>query len=149
MIEEVSVVFHSAATIKFDEDLTKAVNLNVVAVFTLIEICKKMKKLQVAFLNDLSLCICTLLLFFSSHHSQVLVHVSTAYCNTQYKHISEEIYQTNGDPVAIIDLFKVSFILVHSSTDVPYDPENRPCCAEQSQDNCSDYWKQAKHLHIH
>ena len=46
MIEEVSVVFHSAATIKFDEDLTKAVNLNVVAVFT-IEICKKMKKLHV------------------------------------------------------------------------------------------------------
>ena len=47
MIEEVSVVFHCAATIKFDEDLTKAVNLNVVAVFTIIEICKKMKKLQV------------------------------------------------------------------------------------------------------
>ena len=47
LIEEVSVVFHSAATIKFDEDLTKAVNLNVVAVFTIIEICKRMRKLQV------------------------------------------------------------------------------------------------------
>ena len=47
LIEEVSVVFHSAATIKFDEDLTKAVNLNVVAVFTITNICKKMKKLQV------------------------------------------------------------------------------------------------------
>ena len=47
LVEEVSVVFHSAATIKFDEDLTKAVQLNVVAVFTIIEICKKMKKLQV------------------------------------------------------------------------------------------------------
>ena len=45
--EEVNVVFHSAATIKFDEDLTKAVDLNVVAVFTIIEICKKMKNLQV------------------------------------------------------------------------------------------------------
>ena len=65
LIEEVGVVFHSAATIKFDEDLTKAVNLNVVAVITMIEICKKMKKLQVVFLSqDLSLCICTLLLFF-------------------------------------------------------------------------------------
>ena len=49
MVEDVSIVFHSAATIKFDEDLTKAVNLNVVAVFTIMEICKKMKKLEVTF----------------------------------------------------------------------------------------------------
>ena len=49
MVREVSIVFHSAATIKFDEDLTKAVNLNVVAVFTIMEICKKMKKLEVTF----------------------------------------------------------------------------------------------------
>ena len=48
MIGEVSVVFHSAATIKFDEELTKAVNLNVVAVYTIIEICKRMKRLQVS-----------------------------------------------------------------------------------------------------
>ena len=47
LIEEVSVVFHSAATIKFDEELTKAVNLNVVAVFSIIKICKRMRKLQV------------------------------------------------------------------------------------------------------
>ena len=47
LIEDVSVVFHSAATINFDEDLTKAVNLNVGAVFTILEICKKMKKLEV------------------------------------------------------------------------------------------------------
>jgi len=37
---------------------------------------------------------------------QALVHVSTAYCNTQFKHISEEIYHLNGDPVGIIDLCK-------------------------------------------
>ena len=49
MVQEVSIVFHSAATIKFDEDLTKAVNLNVLAVFTIMEICKKMKKLEVTF----------------------------------------------------------------------------------------------------
>jgi len=82
LVEEVSVVFHSAATIKFDEDLTKAVNLNVVAVFTIIDICKKMKKLE------------------------ALVHISTAYCNTQFDHISEEINNMNGDPVGIIDLCK-------------------------------------------
>jgi len=82
LIDNVSVVFHSAATIKFDEELTKAVNLNVVAVFTIMEICKKMKKLQ------------------------ALVHISTAYCNPQLKHIPEEIINNNGDPVGIIDLCK-------------------------------------------
>jgi len=78
LAEEVNIVFHSAATINFNEDLTKAVNLNVVSVFTIMEICKRMKNLQ------------------------VLVHVSTAYCKTEFKHIPEEIF--HGDPVGIIDL---------------------------------------------
>eukprot|EP00092_Neocalanus_flemingeri_P108494 GFUD01139350.1.p1 GENE.GFUD01139350.1~~GFUD01139350.1.p1 ORF type:complete len:496 (-),score=133.82 GFUD01139350.1:192-1679(-) len=82
LIDEVNVVFHSAATVRFDEALTKAVNLNVVAVFTIMEICKKMKNLQ------------------------ALVQVSTAYCNPQLKHINEEIYSVNGDPQGIIDMCK-------------------------------------------
>jgi len=82
LVEEVNVVFHSAATIKFDEDLTDAVNLNVVAVFTIIEICKKMKNLQ------------------------ALIHVSTQYCNPQLKHIPEEIIHSNGDAVGIVDMCK-------------------------------------------
>ena len=48
-------MFHSAATIKFDEDLTKAVNLNVVAVFTMIELCKKMRNLEVLIISSISL----------------------------------------------------------------------------------------------
>ena len=47
LTEEVAIVFHSAATVKFDEDLTKAVDLNVVSVFTIMDICRKMKKLEV------------------------------------------------------------------------------------------------------
>ena len=57
MVEDVSGVFHSAATIKFDEYLTKAVNLNVVAVFTIMEICKKMKKLQARFMHYDDVCV--------------------------------------------------------------------------------------------
>ena len=49
LTEEVSIVFHSAATVRFDEDLTKSVDLNVVAVFTIMDICRKMKKLEVIF----------------------------------------------------------------------------------------------------
>jgi fatty acyl-CoA reductase len=49
LTEEVSIVFHSAATVRFDEDLTKSVDLNVVAVFTIMDICRKMKNLEVKF----------------------------------------------------------------------------------------------------
>ena len=49
LTEEVNVVFHCAATIKFDEDLTKSVSLNVVSVFTILKLCKQMKKLQVCY----------------------------------------------------------------------------------------------------
>ena len=47
LFDEVELVFHSAATIRFDEKLTEAVKLNVGAVYTLVELCKLMKKLQV------------------------------------------------------------------------------------------------------
>ena len=47
LVDEVEIVFHSAATIKFDEKLTEAVKLNVGAVYTMIKLCKLMKKLQV------------------------------------------------------------------------------------------------------
>ena len=47
LADEVNIVFHSAATIKFDDDLTKSVNLNVEAVFSMINICKSMRKLEV------------------------------------------------------------------------------------------------------
>ena len=38
LTEEVSIVFHSAATVRFYKDLTKSVDLNVVAVFTIMDI---------------------------------------------------------------------------------------------------------------
>ena len=112
MTEEVSVVFHSAATVKFDEDLTKAVKLNVVAVFTIMELCKKMKKLEESFCSFLSLLYFLPFLIEDMYYLylQALVHFSTAYSNTQFKHISEEIYSMNGDPLAIVDMCKVSSI---------------------------------------
>jgi len=80
--EEVSVVFHSAATIKFDEELKKSIAMNVEAVQSLIKLCKKMKKLE------------------------ALVHVSTAYCNCDLSEISEEIYPPPSSPQGMIDLCK-------------------------------------------
>ena len=47
LTESVNVVFHCAATVRFDEDLTKSVAMNVEAVFAIIDLAKKMKNLEV------------------------------------------------------------------------------------------------------
>ncbi|RWS24446.1 putative fatty acyl-CoA reductase-like protein [Leptotrombidium deliense] len=44
---EVSIVFHSAATIRFDEPLKRAVNLNVAGTKHVIDVCNQLKNLQV------------------------------------------------------------------------------------------------------
>ena len=68
LLFQVQIVLHCAATVQFDENLSKALNMNVVAVASLIKTCKKMKGL----------------------HS--FVHVSTAYCHCQNDHIEETSY---------------------------------------------------------
>jgi len=82
LVEEVNIVFHSAATVKFDEDLTKSVAMNVEAVYSLLDICKKIRKLE------------------------AVVHVSTAYCNCDLNTIEETISPPPGDPRGVIQLCK-------------------------------------------
>jgi hypothetical protein len=48
-VSEVSIVFHSAATVKFDEELTKSVAMNVGAVLSIVNLCKKMPNLEVRY----------------------------------------------------------------------------------------------------
>ena len=47
IVDNVSVVFHSAATIKFNEDLKTAIEINVNGSRQLLKICRSMKKLEV------------------------------------------------------------------------------------------------------
>ena len=47
LIENVSIVFNSAATVKFDEELQVAVEMNVNGPKRLLEICRQMKQLKV------------------------------------------------------------------------------------------------------
>ena len=63
LASEVEVVFHCAATVRFDEDLSRAVRMNVGAVWALVMLARTMRKLV------------------------SLVHVSTAYCHCQESHI--------------------------------------------------------------
>lgn len=47
LCEEVDIVYHGAATIRFDEPLRKAVLLNTRGTLYMLELVKEMKKLQV------------------------------------------------------------------------------------------------------
>ncbi|GAU98010.1 hypothetical protein RvY_09214 [Ramazzottius varieornatus] len=68
LIEKVSVIFHTAATVKFDEALKTAVDVNVSGTRKLLMLCRQMKRLE------------------------AFIHVSTAYANCNRMDISEEVY---------------------------------------------------------
>lgn len=78
----VSIVFHSAATVKFVEPLQVAVENNVVSVENLVNLASKFLKLE------------------------ALVHVSTAYSNCDRKQVEEVFYETPIKPDKLIDMAK-------------------------------------------
>ena len=69
LMQRVNIVFHSAATVRFDEPIKTAVNLNTRGTDRIIDLCKGMAGL---------LC---------------LVHVSTAYSNADLRDIQEMVYR--------------------------------------------------------
>lgn len=79
LIENVSIVFHSAATVRFEEPLKKAVDMNILGTRRIIQLCHKMSLLE------------------------ALIHVSTAYCNCNQKEIEEIVYPPPVDPQKLID----------------------------------------------
>ncbi|KAJ0182913.1 hypothetical protein K1T71_000889 [Dendrolimus kikuchii] len=64
----VSIVFHSAATLKFDEALNIAVDQNVKSVIRLMDICDKLPNME------------------------AFIHVSTAYSNAELNVVEERVY---------------------------------------------------------
>ncbi|XP_014251355.1 putative fatty acyl-CoA reductase CG5065 isoform X2 [Cimex lectularius] len=76
--DSVEVVFHAAATIRFDEPLKKAVLLNTRGTKYMIELAEEMKKLE------------------------VFLHISTAYCQLDQKVLEETLYSCPNDPHKII-----------------------------------------------
>jgi hypothetical protein len=70
LMQRVNIVFHSAATVRFDEPIKTAVNLNTRGTDRVVDLCKDMANL-----------VC-------------LVHVSTAYSNADLRDIQEMIYRS-------------------------------------------------------
>jgi len=83
LVREVSVVFHSAATVKFDEDLSKSVTMNIQGTLAVIDLARKMGSNLASF-----------------------VHVSTAYSHCYMSHIEEKFYDNETSPNEVIEMVK-------------------------------------------
>lgn len=80
IIENVEIICHSAATVKFDEKLKKAIELNVRGAYEMAKLgleCKKLIEYQ---------------------------HLSTTYCHVNVKCLEEKRYEPPADPYKMIKL---------------------------------------------
>ncbi|GLH09061.1 Fatty acyl-CoA reductase [Gryllus bimaculatus] len=80
LAERVSVVFHLAASVRFDDPLITAVHTNACATRDLLELATRMTKLK------------------------AFVHVSTTFCNVGQSEFEEKLYPVAGDWRSILAL---------------------------------------------
>lgn len=71
--ENVNIVFHSAATVRFDQSIKEAVNMNTLGSMRLWDLCSEMENLR------------------------TIIHVSTAYTNPTRLNVGEQIYPPKVD----------------------------------------------------
>lgn len=79
IINETTIVFHMAASVNFEEPINDALNKNVRAVKYIIDIAKKMPNLK------------------------SMVHLSTAFCNTEQKVMDEITYDWDMNPIKLLE----------------------------------------------
>ncbi|XP_048269881.1 fatty acyl-CoA reductase 1 [Bombus terrestris] len=80
LLEKVNIVFHVAATVKFNEPLHVAVNVNTKGTLRVIDLWNELK------------------------HPISFVHVSTAFSNANLYEIGEKVYTTSLKPSEVIDM---------------------------------------------
>ncbi|NXW29678.1 FACR1 reductase, partial [Phaetusa simplex] len=80
LLTRVNVVFHCAATVRFDEPLKHALQLNAMGTQRLLELARQMQNLE------------------------AFIHISTAYANCVRKCIDEVIYPPPAEPKKLFDL---------------------------------------------
>nr|QLI62000.1 fatty acyl-CoA reductase 10 [Streltzoviella insularis] len=78
IMDNVNIIVHAAATIRFDEVLKKAVLLNVRGTKLILNLAKQCKKLK------------------------LVVHISTAYCHLHEKLLEEKAYPPPADPHRVL-----------------------------------------------
>ncbi|XP_043603765.1 fatty acyl-CoA reductase 1-like [Bombus pyrosoma] len=80
LLEKVNIVFHAAATVRFNEPLHVAVNVNTKGTARVIELWNELR------------------------HPISFVHVSTAFSNANLYEIEEKVYTTSLKPSEVIDM---------------------------------------------
>lgn len=80
LMSNVSVIFHSAASVRFDDPLNEAILMNTRGTREVLYFAEKLKGIK------------------------VIVHVSTTYCNPDKKVVEEMVYPPNGDWRAAIKI---------------------------------------------
>lgn len=73
LTDNVNIIYHAAASVKFDDPLPYAIKINVRSTRDVIEIAKEAKNLA------------------------LFIHVSTTYCNTDKKIVEERLYPSHGN----------------------------------------------------
>lgn len=86
LLDTVNIVFHSAATVRFDQQLKDAANLNTLGSQRLFNLCTKMTQLKVTW-NYIRLADTKKKSFLQS-----IIHVSTAFCNPSRRVVEEMVY---------------------------------------------------------
>lgn len=84
LINEVSIVFHFAATLKLESNVKDAILQNTIGTKTLLDLCVKMKKLA------------------------SFVHLSTAFCHCDVEVLEEKMYPSLKDPYEVMELVKTT-----------------------------------------
>ncbi|XP_050540840.1 fatty acyl-CoA reductase wat-like isoform X2 [Daktulosphaira vitifoliae] len=80
LINEVNIVFHGAATVRFDEHIRTAMNINVSGIREMISLCRKITNLK------------------------VLAHISTAFSNCTRLYVEEKFYDSSVNYKDILEL---------------------------------------------
>lgn len=80
LIQKIHVVFHLAASVKFNDPIKKAVNNNVTGPWRMIKLAEKMENLE------------------------VFLHTSTTFVHCYQVELEERYYPTNLDPFEVIKL---------------------------------------------
>jgi alcohol-forming fatty acyl-CoA reductase len=80
IIENVEIIYHSAATVKFDEKLKRAIELNTRGAYEMTKLGLECKKLL------------------------IYCHISTAYCHVNVKILKEQRYEPPADPYKMMNL---------------------------------------------
>jgi fatty acyl-CoA reductase len=82
LINDTNIIIHSAATVKFDEELTVAMQINVLGTQSVLKLCSE------------------------AQHLQSFIYVSTAFTSSHLKRLEEKPLPPTADPYEVIKLMK-------------------------------------------